>query len=146
MRLLHHGLKIDAAAGDREPHDREHELQMSAAVQRLRFRGLRRDREIARSASPGDPRPRNLVAWMRLRTYVLNVGFWNPALLARAAATTDQLSDGRLELKIPDASPGTFTLASPPRPGSGSARSANTRPDAGIAAMRWCRSFVSVPI
>jgi alkanesulfonate monooxygenase SsuD/methylene tetrahydromethanopterin reductase-like flavin-dependent oxidoreductase (luciferase family) len=26
---------------------------------------------------------------MRLRTYVLNVGFWNPALLARAAATTD---------------------------------------------------------
>ncbi len=37
---------------------------------------------------------------MRLRTYVLNVGFWNPALLARAAATTDQLSDGRLELGL----------------------------------------------
>ncbi|MGB8880481.1 MAG: LLM class flavin-dependent oxidoreductase [Solirubrobacteraceae bacterium] len=37
---------------------------------------------------------------MRLRIYVLNVGFWNPALLARAAATTDQLSDGRLELGL----------------------------------------------
>lgn len=37
---------------------------------------------------------------MRLRTYVLNVGFWNPALLARAAATTDLLSDGRLELGL----------------------------------------------
>ena len=37
---------------------------------------------------------------MRLRTYVLNVGFWNPALLPRAAATTDQLSDGRLELGL----------------------------------------------
>jgi len=35
---------------------------------------------------------------MRLRTYVLNVGFWNAALLARAAATTDLLCDGRLEL------------------------------------------------
>jgi probable F420-dependent oxidoreductase len=37
---------------------------------------------------------------MRLRTYVLNVGFWNPALLARAAATTDLLSGGRLELGL----------------------------------------------
>lgn len=37
---------------------------------------------------------------MRLRTYVLNVGFWNPALLARVAATTDRLSDGRLELGL----------------------------------------------
>lgn len=37
---------------------------------------------------------------MRLRTYVLNVGFWNPALLARVAATTDVLSDGRLELGL----------------------------------------------
>lgn len=35
---------------------------------------------------------------LRLRTYVLNVGFWNPALLAREAATLDLLSDGRLEL------------------------------------------------
>lgn len=37
---------------------------------------------------------------MRLRTYVLNVGFWNPALLARAVATTDLLSDGRVELGL----------------------------------------------
>ncbi|MFL5863806.1 MAG: TIGR03621 family F420-dependent LLM class oxidoreductase, partial [Solirubrobacteraceae bacterium] len=37
---------------------------------------------------------------MRLRTYVLNVGFWNPALLARTAATTDLLSAGRLELGL----------------------------------------------
>lgn len=37
---------------------------------------------------------------MRLRTYVLNIGFWNPALLARAAATTDLLCDGRLELGL----------------------------------------------
>lgn len=39
-------------------------------------------------------------ARMRLRTYVLNVGFWNPALLARAAATADLLSAGRLELGL----------------------------------------------
>lgn len=37
---------------------------------------------------------------VRLRTYVLNVGFWAPALLAREAATLDVLSDGRLELGI----------------------------------------------
>lgn len=37
---------------------------------------------------------------LRLRTYVLNVGFWNPALLARAAATTDALSHGRLDLGL----------------------------------------------
>jgi probable F420-dependent oxidoreductase len=36
----------------------------------------------------------------RLRTYVLNVGFWNPALLARVVATTDLLSNGRLELGL----------------------------------------------
>jgi probable F420-dependent oxidoreductase len=36
----------------------------------------------------------------RLRTYVLNVGFWNAALLARAAATVDLLSGGRLELGL----------------------------------------------
>ncbi len=37
---------------------------------------------------------------LRLRTYVLNVGFWNAALLAREAATLDVLSDGRLELGL----------------------------------------------
>jgi probable F420-dependent oxidoreductase len=36
----------------------------------------------------------------RLRTYVLNVGFWNPALLARVVATADLLSNGRLELGL----------------------------------------------
>ncbi len=37
---------------------------------------------------------------LRLRTYVLNVGFWNPALLAREVATLDMLSDGRVELGL----------------------------------------------
>lgn len=37
---------------------------------------------------------------VRLRTYVLDVGFWNPALLAREAATLDALSGGRLELGL----------------------------------------------
>lgn len=37
---------------------------------------------------------------LRLRTYVLNVGFWNPALLAREVATLDRLSDGRVELGL----------------------------------------------
>jgi alkanesulfonate monooxygenase SsuD/methylene tetrahydromethanopterin reductase-like flavin-dependent oxidoreductase (luciferase family) len=37
---------------------------------------------------------------LRLRTYMLNVGFWNSALLAREAATVDVLSDGRLELGL----------------------------------------------
>lgn len=39
-------------------------------------------------------------ARMRLRTYVLNVGFWNPALLARVVATVDLLTDGRVELGL----------------------------------------------
>jgi probable F420-dependent oxidoreductase len=37
---------------------------------------------------------------IRLRTYVLNAGFWNPALLVREAATADLLTDGRLELGL----------------------------------------------
>ena len=37
---------------------------------------------------------------VRLRTYVLDAYFWNPALLAREAATLDLLSGGRLELGI----------------------------------------------
>jgi probable F420-dependent oxidoreductase len=37
---------------------------------------------------------------MRLRTYVLNIGFWNPALLARVVATADLLSGGRIELGL----------------------------------------------
>jgi probable F420-dependent oxidoreductase len=37
---------------------------------------------------------------VRLRTYVLDAYFWNPALLAREAATLDRLSGGRLELGI----------------------------------------------
>lgn len=36
----------------------------------------------------------------RLGTFVLNPGFWNPAPLARVAATVDQLSGGRLELGL----------------------------------------------
>jgi probable F420-dependent oxidoreductase len=37
---------------------------------------------------------------LRLRTYVLNAGFWNAALLAREVATLDVLSDGRAELGV----------------------------------------------
>jgi probable F420-dependent oxidoreductase len=37
---------------------------------------------------------------LRLGTLVLNVGFWNPHLLARETATADLLSDGRLELGL----------------------------------------------
>jgi probable F420-dependent oxidoreductase len=37
---------------------------------------------------------------LRLGTMVLNVGFWNPHLLAREVATTDVLTDGRLELGL----------------------------------------------
>ncbi|MEV8629729.1 TIGR03621 family F420-dependent LLM class oxidoreductase [Streptomyces sp. NPDC051079] len=36
----------------------------------------------------------------RLGTFVLNTGFWNPALLAREVATTTALTDGRLELGL----------------------------------------------
>jgi len=37
---------------------------------------------------------------LRLRTYVLNIGFWNAALLAREVATLDVLSGGRAELGL----------------------------------------------
>lgn len=37
---------------------------------------------------------------IRLRTYVLDVAFWNPGLLAREAATVDALSGGRLDLGL----------------------------------------------
>ncbi|WP_267243287.1 TIGR03621 family F420-dependent LLM class oxidoreductase [Streptomyces sp. PR69] len=36
----------------------------------------------------------------RVGTFVLNAGFWNPALLAREAATADALTGGRLELGL----------------------------------------------
>ncbi|MEU6679806.1 TIGR03621 family F420-dependent LLM class oxidoreductase [Streptomyces sp. NPDC046925] len=36
----------------------------------------------------------------RIGTFVLNAGFWNPALLAREVATTDALTGGRLELGL----------------------------------------------
>jgi probable F420-dependent oxidoreductase len=36
----------------------------------------------------------------RLRTYVLDAFFWNPALLAREAATLDRISSGRVELGL----------------------------------------------
>lgn len=37
---------------------------------------------------------------VRLRTYVLDYGFWNPGLLARDVATLDALSGGRVDLGI----------------------------------------------
>ncbi|MFI9045763.1 LLM class F420-dependent oxidoreductase [Streptomyces sp. NPDC053427] len=36
----------------------------------------------------------------RVGTFVLNVGFWNPTLLAREVASADVLTDGRLELGL----------------------------------------------
>ena len=55
----------------------------------------------------GAPAPFSLLALaaavserVRLRTYVLDAYFWNPALLAREAATVDALSGGRLELGV----------------------------------------------
>jgi probable F420-dependent oxidoreductase len=37
---------------------------------------------------------------LRFGTFVLNIEFWNPLLLARVAATTDLVTDGRLELGL----------------------------------------------
>jgi len=37
---------------------------------------------------------------VRLRTYVLDFGFWNPGLLARDVATLDAVSGGRVELGV----------------------------------------------
>ncbi|MGH3095358.1 MAG: TIGR03621 family F420-dependent LLM class oxidoreductase [Streptosporangiales bacterium] len=37
---------------------------------------------------------------VRVGTHVLNIGFWNPALLAREIATTDQLTGGRLDIGL----------------------------------------------
>lgn len=37
---------------------------------------------------------------VRLGTFTLNAGFWNPTLLAREVATADQLTGGRLELGL----------------------------------------------
>ena len=37
---------------------------------------------------------------VRLRTYVLDAYFWNPALLAREVATLDVLSGGRAEIGV----------------------------------------------
>ncbi|MGH3322000.1 MAG: TIGR03621 family F420-dependent LLM class oxidoreductase [Streptosporangiaceae bacterium] len=37
---------------------------------------------------------------LRVGTFVLNAGFWNPALLAREIATADQLTGGRFEVGI----------------------------------------------
>jgi probable F420-dependent oxidoreductase len=37
---------------------------------------------------------------MRVGSFVLNIGFWNPSMLARDAAATDLLTGGRLELGL----------------------------------------------
>jgi probable F420-dependent oxidoreductase len=37
---------------------------------------------------------------MRVGSYVLNIGFWNPSVLARDVATLMRLTDGRLELGL----------------------------------------------
>jgi probable F420-dependent oxidoreductase len=76
----------------------------AAAVQRIEALGFD---FVAAADHLGHPAPfAALVAAaahterVRLRTYVLNVAFWNPALLAREAASADVLSDGRLELGL----------------------------------------------
>src|SRR3954468_21449776 len=40
------------------------------------------------------------VTMIRLGTFVLNAGFYKPALLARDAGAVDELSDGRFELGL----------------------------------------------
>ncbi len=54
------------------------------------------------SPSPFPPLVAAADATQRLRvgTLVLNIGFWNPHLLARDVATVDLLTDGRLELGV----------------------------------------------
>src|SRR5205085_5058149 len=47
MRLLDNGAQVAAVTGDRESHDREHELPAAAAVLSHGSRGLGRDREMA---------------------------------------------------------------------------------------------------
>lgn len=42
----------------------------------------------------------NATSHLRVGTFVLNSGFWNPSLLAREVATADQLTGGRLELGL----------------------------------------------
>src|SRR5215469_4759553 len=42
----------------------------------------------------------NATSRLRVGTLVLNVPFWNPALLAREIATADILTDGRLEVGL----------------------------------------------
>ena len=57
---------------------------------------------------------------VRLGTFVLNAAFYNPVLLARDAASTDQLSDGRLELGLGTGyAKAEFDAAGIPFPGPG---------------------------
>lgn len=49
---------------------------------------------------PGLTAIASVTSRVRLGTYVLNAGFYKPALLARDAAELDKLSDGRLELGL----------------------------------------------
>ena len=68
MRLLHHGLKVAAVTGDREPHDREHELQVSAAVQQPSDSAACVAIARWRSASSGDPRSSSYAALSALNS------------------------------------------------------------------------------
>jgi probable F420-dependent oxidoreductase len=85
-----------------------HELRSRREFDRLIKRAdeLRYD-VIATPDHLGRPAPFALLAAaavitprLRLRTYMLNSAFWNPAMLAREAATVDVLSDGRFELGL----------------------------------------------
>ena len=75
-----------------------------------------------------------VTARVRLRTYVLDVGFWNPGLLARDVATLDVLSGGRVEVG----------LGAGHKPGEHEAVGPRSRPS-GSASRAWRSSPRAAP-
>ena len=101
-RHLSFAVSIGGRLAARGPGVAKHEL--IEAVQRAEQAGID---TVTVADHLGAPAPFSLLALaaavterVRLRTYVLDAYFWNPALLAREAATLDALSGGRLELGV----------------------------------------------